>query len=527
MRVRRLRPVPLSRDAYPGPQCAVRSGRGTAWGRLARGRRCAVVFAAVFAWLVCVGLWQVGKPMPEGTYVRTPAVTVAARDVRFLHDLTYQAPDGGIVHQQQIFDEVLEIIDAAETFIVADFFLINDRMGAAGGAHRHLSVELASHLMTRKAARPELSILLLTDPINDVYGGAPLPLFDDLREAGIQVVTTALQPLRDPNPAWSAPWRVFAQWWGNSSEGGRLPNPFASGDAGISLRSWLTLVNFKANHRKLIVADRADGDLTVLVTSANPHDASSAHSNVALRFSDAPGDTGGLAQRILDSELAVARFSGWAGSIGPGKTRAADTASDPVQLSFLTEQAIRDHLLQALDAARARDRARIAVFYLSDRRVIEGLLAAAARGVEVRVILDPNRDAFGLEKDGVPNRPVANELVTRSGGRIAVRWYRTHGEQFHSKIMLVTRGDRLIASLGSANFTRRNLGNYNLEANIAMESDVRSAPARAMVAWFDRLWENDDPAGAVFTADFDAWRDTSRARYWRYRIMEATGLSTF
>ena len=465
--------------------------------------------------------------MPEGTYVRTPAVGVAAQDVRFLHDLTYQAADGSIVHQQQIFDEVLKIIDAAETFIVADFFLINDRMGAAGDAHRRLGAELASHLMARKAARPKLSVLLLTDPINDVYGGAPLPLFDDLRDAGIQVVATALQPLRDPNPLWSAPWRVFAQWWGNSPEAGRLPNPFAPGDAGISLRSWLALMNFKANHRKLIIADRAGGDLTVLVTSANPHDASSAHSNVALRFSAAPGDTGGLGRRILESELAVARFSGWTGNIGPAGTRAADVASDPVQLSYLTEQAIRDHLLRALDAAGPQDRARIAVFYLSDRRVIEGLLAAAERGVDVRVILDPNRDAFGLEKDGVPNRPVANELVMRSDGRIAVRWYRTQGEQFHSKIMLVTHGDRLTASLGSANFTRRNLGNYNLEANVAMESEVTSAPARAMVTWFDRLWENDDPAGAVFTDDFATWQDTSRVRYWRYRLMEATGLSTF
>ena len=33
-------------------------------------------------------------------------------------------------------------------------------------------------------------------------------------------------------------------------------------------------------------------------------------------------------------------------------------------------------------------------------------------------ILDPNRDAFGRQKDGVPNRPVANELVTASGEKI-------------------------------------------------------------------------------------------------------------
>ena len=62
--------------------------------------------------------------------------------------------------------------------------------------------------------------------------------------------------------------------------------------------------------------------------------------------------------------------------------------------------------------------------------------APPRRGVRVNVMLDPNRDAFGRQKDGVPNRPVANELVTASGERIAVRWYRTHGEQFHTKLAL-------------------------------------------------------------------------------------------
>ena len=49
----------------------------------------------------------------------------------------------------------------------------------------------------------------------------------------------------------------------------------------MSLRSYLEMLNFKANHRKVFVADSADGPVTI-VSSANPHDASSAHSNVAL-----------------------------------------------------------------------------------------------------------------------------------------------------------------------------------------------------------------------------------------------------
>ena len=159
--------------------------------------------------------------------------------------------------------------------------------------------------------------------------------------------------------------------------------------------------------------------------------------------------------------------------------------------------------------------------------MIESLLAAANRGVSVRLILDPNRDTFGREKDGVPNRPVANELVTASEERIQVRWYRTHGEQFHTKIAMVRRGDRFVASLGSANLTRRNVGNYNLEANIAIETGRESPLAIEMQGYFDRIWNNDGPPGTEYTAAFGAYRDEDRGKYWRYRLMEATGLSTW
>jgi phosphatidylserine/phosphatidylglycerophosphate/cardiolipin synthase-like enzyme len=201
--------------------------------------------------------------------------------------------------------------------------------------------------------------------------------------------------------------------------------------------------------------------------------------------------------------------------------------ADPVQLQFLTEEAIRTHLLGAIDTTRNGDAVSIATFYLSDRKIVKSLLRSASRGVNVRLILDPNRDAFGRQKDGVPNRPVASELVERSDGKIQVRWYRTHGEQFHTKLALVTHGDRLIASLGSANLTRRNIGNYNLEANVGLELSSDSALGIELISYFDRLWNNDGPAGTAFTAAFGAWRDDDTGRYWRYRLMEATGLSTF
>jgi HKD family nuclease len=108
-----------------------------------------------------------------------------------------------------------------------------------------------------------------------------------------------------------------------------------------------------------------------------------------------------------------------------------------------------------------------------------------------------------------------------------VRWYRTQGEQFHTKLVMVKTASQLTASLGSANLTRRNLGNYNLEANLQVAIPIDSQLARQLKEYFDLLWHNDREKGIEYTASFEAYRDESKLKYWRYRIMEATGLSTF
>lgn len=56
--------------------------------------------------------------------------------------------------------------------------------------------------------------------------------------------------------------------------------------------------------------------------------------------------------------------------------------------------------------------------------------------------------------------------------------------------------------------------------------DTDTPMAKEFTAYFDRLWQGDAVA-MEYTAPFGAYRDDSAARYWRYRIMEATGLSTF
>jgi hypothetical protein len=342
--------------------------------------------------------------------------------------------------------------------------------------------------------------------------------------AGIDVVMTDLSPLRDSNPLYSTTWRLTLGWWLKSANQGRFGNPLDANGPPLSFGALSRVAHFKANHRKLALTGDGKNSLVGIVSSANPHDASSAHSNVALRLA------GEALRPLLASELDIAGWSGWRGGARFEAFRTAAAGVPPssgdTHATVLTEGAIRDALVETLDATGAGDAVDIAQFYFSERRVIEALIAAARRGAAVRVVLDPNKDAFGFEKSGLPNREVASELIAASDGAINLRWYRTHGEQFHAKLAAVRRGERLWLLLGSANFTRRNLKDFNLEACVAVDAPANSELSANVADWFETLWSN-RPGASEYTADAAVWAEPSQGRYWLYRLMEASGLSTF
>src|SRR5262249_33110342 len=154
--------------------------------------------------------------------------------------------------------------------------------------YRELSIELRDALLARKRAVPGLRVLILSDPINDVYGALPSRDLAALGGAGIDVVRVDLDSLRDSNAIYSAFWRLTMKWWSGDGRGEpRFANPLDAGPDRVSFGAWARLLNFKADHRKVILGDDGKGGLTGIVTSANPHDASSLPSNVALRASGA------------------------------------------------------------------------------------------------------------------------------------------------------------------------------------------------------------------------------------------------
>ncbi len=476
--------------------------------------------------LFLVGLWNVWKPLPSEINKSWESHTVASSQIKLLTDTTYIDAQGKRVSDQQIFDEVFSMIHNAKSYIFVDMFLWNDFGADPAKVHRALSSELANALIAKKKENPKIVIQVVSDPINSVYGGQRAKLFDDMEKAGIIVSITNLPALRDSNPILSSVWRVFVypveylhkRITGTTYTLRFMPN-LLGGEEHVTVRAYLSLLNFKANHRKLIVTDETKGgiqNLVTLITSANPHDGSSAHSNVAIQI------RGTLAEDVLESEKKVVELAGNTfikPSIAP-----LDVKQGTVEVKLITDRAILDEVLPIIAASKKGDTIDMLMFYLSDRHVVKALSDAAKRGVIVRLILDPNKDAFGKQKNGIPNREIADTLVTSGGGSISVRWCSTHGEQCHAKMLIVKTVNNHSLILGSANFTRRNIGGYNLESDVAIHSAGTYPVWQQASRYFEDLWSN---TRGTFSADYAAYQDTSTWKKVVAWIMENTGLGTF
>lgn len=434
-----------------------------------------------------------------------------AAHIAFLADKTWVDDQGRRLSEQEIFDAAIAMIERAQRLVLLDVFLFNDFQGARPEYHRPLSGEFTDLLVRRKTEQTGLRIVLITDPLNTVYGALPSAQFERLRAAGVEVVLTDLRKLRDPNPVYSFFWRLFVRPFGNSSRGW-MPSPLGGGRK-VTLRAYLEAFNFKANHRKTLIADDGD-DWRALVTSANPHDASSAHTNIAVQFN------GRAVADLLETENAVLRMSG--GDTVDVRIE-APPAPEGATVQVVTEAAIRTAALEIIDASRRSERLSVATFYLSHRRVIAALKRAQRRGVALRLLLDPNKDAFGHPKFGIPNRQVAHELV-REG--VEIRWVHTHGEQCHTKLILrETMSGEAELLAGSANLTRRNIDDFNLETSVRVRTAATHPAFRSAKFHFDLLWYGQP--GKTFSVPYAHYQQHSWLKKWLYRFMEASGFSTW
>ena len=447
-------------------------------------------------------LYSLNTKNPPGTNLSSDFKDA---DCEFLYDLTY-LKDGKRIHEKRIFKREMDLIKNAKNFLMVDFFLFNDEYPNTMNFPSQVE-EMTDLLIAKKKANPSMPILFVTDPINNFYGAYEEDNLKRLRENGIEVVVTDLNKMRDSNALVSGIYRAYLQWFGTSG-GGWIKNFFDKDADKVNVRSILKLANFKGNHRKVLISEKE-----ALVASANPHDPSAHHSNVAMVF------RGKSMEDLIRSESIF--FDKLPDVIENFK---AEEVTSPYKLRVITEGKIYDEISKNIRESKEGDEINLGIFYISEFRILRELGEAAKRGVDVKIIADLNKDAFGLEKNGSPNRPGLSELK-EDYPEINIRWYQTSGEQFHTKFIYFDFKDKdPLAILGSANYTRRNLDNFNLETNLAVEMKKDSQMAGEMKDYYARIWNNEDGDYTLPLEDFYESRFFMRILW---KIQEKTGLCTW
>jgi cardiolipin synthase A/B len=461
----------------------------------------------LFLILSAVIIYNKNKPLPDGLSYEGSIHHVS--DVEFLYDLTYNKGNGKKETERAIFPRIFKAIDEADDFIVIDMFLFNSYLDEDKNFPK-LAKTLTNTLIKKKHKNPNIKIIIITDKINTSYGSHTTKEIDQLRKSGIKIVITKLDPLRDSNPLYSGVWRTFFQWFGQEGKGW-LPNPLAKTAPKVTFRSYLELLNIKANHRKVLATEK-----TAIISSANPHDASGFHSNIAFEVG------GNIISDLLVSEQAVLDYSD--GEQVPSVKREQKEVGD-ITVQLLTEGKIYKHLLEDIRNTSEGNKIWIGMFYLADRKVVESIENAADRGVKVYLILDPNENAFGTEKIGLPNLPVAAELEKKDHKNIFIRWYNTGTEQFHTKLIYIEKKGEAVISGGSANFTERNLNDLNLETNIKIVAPSDFDITKEIDHYFNRLWNNE---GGQYTVEYREHQDDLPVfKYIAYRLQDFLGFTTY
>ena len=454
-----------------------------------RRKRVVLIVLLLFVFIyIGVILWNTYKPLPEG--ISFEGDIHWTDDVEMFTDLTYaQNKDrDGMVHELAIFDEVYRMIDRAEQFIVLDYFLF-DHYVDEDVEFPKIAQTMTEKLVAKKEKNPDMPIIFITDPLNTGYGSYEMEWFAMMEDVGIEVVYTDLDSLRDSTPIYSGLYRMLFRWM-DFEKTGWIANAMSSKAPKMTLASYITLLNVKANHRKTVVTDKE-----ALVSSGNPHNASGFHGNIALKVK------GTILNDILEAEEAILRYTN-GGTLPRVEEPEPDGGEYAVQ--YLTEKKILDALLADIAKSQKGDKIRLGMFFISKRDLVNALVDAANRGVDVKMILDPNENSFGHEKSGLPNRPVVQEMVEDSDGKIDVRWYNTVIGQYHTKLVVVQTKDEMYISNGSANLTERTLDDYNLEANLRVIAKNDSELTGEIDTYFDRLWNNED---AMYTLDVEEYQD--------------------
>jgi cardiolipin synthase A/B len=147
-----------------------------------------------------------------------------------------------------------------------------------------------------------------------------------------------------------------------------------------------------------------------------------------------------------------------------------DAVPDPdvIVAATLPGQEIRPLALALIDTARRS--LRLELFVLTDTGIVHDLEQAAARGVQVSVLLDPS------QRSSMPS------YLALAAAGVPVRWYRSHGELLHAKAIVA---DGTSVLFGSANWSG---GGFARNHELDIELPAAPAIAAAMIAQMQLDW---------------------------------------
>jgi len=414
---------------------------------------------------------------PRGNVYEGEIHQVPDSSIDFLYDLTYEDEQGNIVYQQEIFDKFFEIIDNAQNFIIVDIFLFK---GSEKEVYRNLADELTQHLIEKRKQSPEMPIYFITDYYN-------LLNFNNKN----------IQELKENN--------IEANYYSTyKTKDFQKESP---------LNYLYKLFKKRINHRKLIIAD-SDNKIVSLITSANPHDGSSPNSNTGIYIEEK------IWRDIYNFEKNLNLVQ--EEKLKPFLNNISESDSGNISIQFLADSGLTHSLAKEIDKTEKGESIEIMSFLISDKKIINKLLSASERGVEVKIILDINKESFGKEKNGIPNQPVAEIINKKSKGNILLRWYDSHGEQFHIKMTSIKKkNNQSIIFLGSSHLVNYDTINYNSQADIKIIADSNSNVAQEVHNLFDRIWFNKQ---GTYTADYDKFKNKSLLKRFQYKFGQFTKL---
>lgn len=461
-----------------------------------------IVYVFVFA-------YEWWRPLPEEMAKIATSYTIPEKSVKFFYDLEKADKNGKVTSVHSIEQRYRELLTGAQHMV-----LMGEEYVPESGS------STATVLLSEKHSKDRhVAMTIITDEISSRYGGIYSEPLEAQRAAGTLVVQSDMNALPDSNLFYTSLWRPFFSWWGNSPTGGWLSDPINKSTKKFTLRSWLEFFNMKANESHFLLADSKLGKEVKLISIFSSADVSSARGATgatALEIDDK------VWSELLRKEKTVVNISG-AGLPSYGGSEISDE-SGALRATLLDQAHMREKLISLIGSMKQNDRLDISARFISDRDIVRALKSAANHNVTIQMILDPNDEILGHTLGGMPNRPVAKELLFGSSGGVSIRWCDPRALPCESRMILGKTASSTYLIVGGADLTRRDTGGYNIESSVLVEGLSDFSASKDAEIYFNKIWAND---GGSYTVPYETFADDT---FWRssvYRMMERTGFAYY